>query len=144
MSDQLDLFKEYLAKLKGVVGEARTSVILANSLYVVVAGANDITNTYFSNPLRKLHFDVPSYTDLMVTSASSFVQVIVFHSCLSGTRSDFMSEQNLCPVKLPAARCDAISRYTKSKKNGFSESVIGTCRLEIDGESRAIEYTLFD
>ncbi|KAF7140269.1 hypothetical protein RHSIM_Rhsim06G0018200 [Rhododendron simsii] len=74
LSDQLDLFKEYLAKLKGVVGEARTSVILANSLYVVVAGANDITNTYFSNPLRKLHFDVPSYTDLMVTSASSFVQ----------------------------------------------------------------------
>ncbi|KAI8549459.1 hypothetical protein RHMOL_Rhmol06G0026200 [Rhododendron molle] len=72
--DQLDLFKEYLAKLKGVVGEARTSVILANSLYVVVAGANDITNTYFGNPLRKLHFDVPSYTDLMVTSASSFVQ----------------------------------------------------------------------
>ncbi|KAH7850121.1 hypothetical protein Vadar_028209 [Vaccinium darrowii] len=74
LSDQLELFKEYLAKLKGVVGDERTSTILANSLYVLVAGANDITNTYFSNPLRRLHFDVPSYTDLLVTSASNFVQ----------------------------------------------------------------------
>ncbi|KAL7244789.1 hypothetical protein ACSBR2_000197 [Camellia fascicularis] len=74
LSDQIELFKEYIARLKGVVGEERTITILANSLYVVVAGSNDITNTYFNNPIRKLHFDVPSYTDLMVTSASNSVQ----------------------------------------------------------------------
>ncbi|XP_057468673.1 GDSL esterase/lipase EXL3-like [Actinidia eriantha] len=74
LSDQIELFKEYVARLKGVVGEARTRTIVADSIYVVVAGSNDITNTYFNNPIRKLHFDVPSYTDLMVTSASSFVE----------------------------------------------------------------------
>lgn len=40
---------------------------------------------------------------------------------------------NLCPVKLiPAARYDAISRYTNRKKSGFSECVIGTCSLEME------------
>ncbi|KAA8528769.1 hypothetical protein F0562_036124 [Nyssa sinensis] len=74
LSNQLELFKEYIVKLKGVVGEERTSTILANSLYMVFAGSNDITNTYFSTPLRKFRYDVPSYTDLMVSWASTFVQ----------------------------------------------------------------------
>ncbi|XP_057469462.1 GDSL esterase/lipase EXL3-like [Actinidia eriantha] len=74
MSDQLELFKEYMKKLKGVVGDERTSTILANSLHVIVTGSNDIANTYFNNPIRNLHYDISSYADLMVTSASSFVQ----------------------------------------------------------------------
>ncbi|KAA8537492.1 hypothetical protein F0562_027100 [Nyssa sinensis] len=74
LSDQLELFKEYIVKLKGIVGEERTSNVLASSLYMVVAGSNDILNTYFGGPLRKPHYDVPSYTDLMVSSASTVVQ----------------------------------------------------------------------
>ncbi|KAL6995878.1 hypothetical protein U1Q18_006012 [Sarracenia purpurea var. burkii] len=74
LSDQLELFKEYTAKLRGVVGEKITTTILANSLFLIVAGSNDVTNTFFNNPLRRLHYDVPSYTDLMLASASNFVQ----------------------------------------------------------------------
>ncbi|XP_057490048.1 GDSL esterase/lipase EXL3-like [Actinidia eriantha] len=74
LSDQLELFKEYIERLKGVVGDERASTILANSLHLIVAGSNDITNTYFNNPVRNLHYNVSSYTDLMVTSATSFVQ----------------------------------------------------------------------
>uniref|UniRef100_A0A5B7B2B9 GDSL esterase/lipase EXL3-like n=1 Tax=Davidia involucrata TaxID=16924 RepID=A0A5B7B2B9_DAVIN len=74
LSDQLELFKEYIVKLKGAVGEERTSTILTNSLYTVFAGSNDLTNTYFSTPIRRLQYDVPSYTDFMVSKASAFVQ----------------------------------------------------------------------
>uniref|UniRef100_A0A5B7AYL0 GDSL esterase/lipase EXL3-like n=1 Tax=Davidia involucrata TaxID=16924 RepID=A0A5B7AYL0_DAVIN len=74
LSDQLEMFEEYIENLKGVVGEERTSTILSDSLYMVVAGSNDITNTYFSTLLRKLQYDIPSYADLMVSSASTFVQ----------------------------------------------------------------------
>ena len=77
LSDQIKLFKEYIERLKGVVGDEGTSTILANSLFVVVAGSNDIINTYFSTPIRRSHYDVASYTDLLITLASSFVQVIV-------------------------------------------------------------------
>ncbi|KAK3016598.1 hypothetical protein RJ639_005871 [Escallonia herrerae] len=76
LSDQLDLYKEYVAKLKELVGEDSTSTIVSNSLYIVVAGSNDITNTYFNNPLRRLHFEFSSYTDLMLDSASAFAQAM--------------------------------------------------------------------
>ncbi|KAF3446808.1 hypothetical protein FNV43_RR11988 [Rhamnella rubrinervis] len=74
LSDQIQMFKEYIGKLQGMVGEERTNFILANSLFLVVAGSDDIANTYFTVPLRKLQYDVPAYTDLMVNSASGFLQ----------------------------------------------------------------------
>ena len=69
------MFKEYIGKLKGIVGEDRTNFILANSLFVVVAGSDDIANTYFVAHARQLQYDVPAYTDLMVNAASNFVKV---------------------------------------------------------------------
>ncbi|KAL8148028.1 hypothetical protein AgCh_005386 [Apium graveolens] len=75
LSDQIDLFNEYIAKLKVAVGAQTKSVILTNSLFVVVAGSNDITNTYFNNPIRRLHYDYASYTDLLIYSASGFAQL---------------------------------------------------------------------
>ncbi|XP_060199859.1 GDSL esterase/lipase EXL1-like [Lycium barbarum] len=74
LSRQLALFKEYIVKLKEIVGEDRKNEILANSLFILVTGSNDITNTYFSTPLRKSYYNISSYADLLVNSASSFVQ----------------------------------------------------------------------
>ncbi|KAK9271306.1 hypothetical protein L1049_026896 [Liquidambar formosana] len=76
LTDQLRLFKEYIEKLKGVVGEERTNFILANSIFLVVSGSDDIANTYFLTHVRELHYDVPSYTNLMVNWASTFLQVL--------------------------------------------------------------------
>ncbi|XP_050363228.1 GDSL esterase/lipase EXL3-like [Argentina anserina] len=72
LSDQLEQFKGYIDRLKGIVGEKRTSFIISNSLIFVVLGSNDISNTYFGSPLRRLHFDVPSYTDFILNQASQF------------------------------------------------------------------------
>lgn len=69
------MFKEYIGKLKGIVGEERTNFILSNALFLVVAGSDDLANTYFTIRARKAQYDVPAYTDLMVNSASSFVKV---------------------------------------------------------------------
>ena len=69
------MFKQYIGKLKQIVGEDRTNFILANSLFLVVAGSDDIANTYFVARVRQLQYDVPAYTDLMVNSASDFVKV---------------------------------------------------------------------
>ncbi|XP_027333157.1 GDSL esterase/lipase EXL3-like [Abrus precatorius] len=74
LSDQLDMFKEYKAKLKNIVGENRTNFLVANSFYVVVAGSDDIANTYFVAHARQLQYDIPSYTDLMLNSASNFIK----------------------------------------------------------------------
>lgn len=76
LSDQLEMFKEYILKVKALVGEERTNYILANSIYLLVAGSNDIATTYFTLGFRKSQYDVASYADLMVDSASTFIQEI--------------------------------------------------------------------
>ncbi|CAI8606619.1 unnamed protein product [Vicia faba] len=75
LSSQLDMFKEYIGKLKNMVGEERTNFILSNSLFVLVGGSDDIANTYFIAHAR-LQYDIPAYTDLMSNSATNFVQEI--------------------------------------------------------------------
>lgn len=77
MSAQVDMFKEYISKLKGMVGEQRTKFIIEQSLYAVVGGSDDIANTYFVAHARELQYDIPSYTDLMVNEASHFLKVLL-------------------------------------------------------------------
>ncbi|KAK7382935.1 hypothetical protein VNO78_28599 [Psophocarpus tetragonolobus] len=72
LSGQLDLLKEYIGKLRGLVGEDRTNFIIANSLFVVVFGSNDISNTYFLSRVRQLQYDFPAYADFLLHSASNF------------------------------------------------------------------------
>ncbi|XP_071703401.1 GDSL esterase/lipase EXL3-like [Rutidosis leptorrhynchoides] len=74
--DQLKQFKEYIEKLEHMVGEEKTQYILANSIFLVVAGSDDLANTYFIIGIRKLQYDIPSYADLMVSSGSNFIQEI--------------------------------------------------------------------
>ncbi|XP_047328589.1 GDSL esterase/lipase EXL3-like isoform X1 [Impatiens glandulifera] len=74
MEDQMNHFKEYIGKLREVVGEEKTCFILANSFFVIVAGSNDITNTYYSVGLRRLQYDINSYSQFLAQSASQFVQ----------------------------------------------------------------------
>ncbi|GAA0148716.1 hydrolase [Lithospermum erythrorhizon] len=73
---QVNYFKEYIGKLKGFVGEERANYILNNALYLVVAGSDDLANTYFTIGIRKLQYDIPSYADLMVSGASTFIEEI--------------------------------------------------------------------
>lgn len=75
LSDQLRLFKEYIEKLNVNFGVDRTNFILANSIFLLVAGSDDIVNTYFTLRARK-EYDLPAYTNLLVNLASSFLEEI--------------------------------------------------------------------
>ncbi|KAL3634338.1 hypothetical protein CASFOL_021392 [Castilleja foliolosa] len=74
LASQLDQFKEYIIKLKGIVGEENANKILSNSLYLVVAGTDDIANNYFAIGTRRVQYDISSYADLLVSLATSFIQ----------------------------------------------------------------------
>ncbi|KAJ6840043.1 uncharacterized protein M6B38_312395 [Iris pallida] len=74
MDDQLDHFKEYMEKLKAIAGEERAAFIIAESRYMVVTGSDDLANTYFTAQIRKEQYDLPSYINFLVRSASSFFQ----------------------------------------------------------------------
>lgn len=51
--------------------------ILSNSLYLVIAGTDDLANTYFSTGVGRLEYDIGAYTNLMVDSAFNFIKVRV-------------------------------------------------------------------
>ncbi|KAK1261886.1 GDSL esterase/lipase EXL3 [Acorus gramineus] len=73
-SDQLKMFEEYKEKLRAVAGEERAASIISESFYTVCFGSDDLANTYFTTPFRKAEYDLPSYVDLMLTSAVDFLK----------------------------------------------------------------------
>mgnify|MGYP001792135954 CR=1 FL=1 len=75
IGDQLKYFIEYKKKVTEMVGEERCDYIVSKGLHFLVAGSDDIANTYFGLSTRRFHYDFDSYANLMVTSASSYVQV---------------------------------------------------------------------
>ncbi|KAI8549464.1 hypothetical protein RHMOL_Rhmol06G0026600 [Rhododendron molle] len=88
LDDQLKMFREYIGKIKGIVGEDRANFVLTNSLFFVVAGSDDLINTYFGPGITKLQYDINSYTDFMVQLACDFVKEVY---ALGAKRIAFLS-----------------------------------------------------
>ncbi|KAI4389621.1 hypothetical protein MLD38_001827 [Melastoma candidum] len=74
LTDQLEHFKEYIGKLRAAIGDEQTNFTLGKSMFLLVAGSDDIANTYFTSGVRKFQYDMFSYTDMMAKSASKFLQ----------------------------------------------------------------------
>ncbi|KAL9269112.1 GDSL esterase/lipase-like protein [Drosera capensis] len=71
---QLNLFKEYQSKVVAAVGQNRTAEIISKSMYLVCAGSNDVTDTYFATPFRKPFYNMTAYADLLKGFANNFVK----------------------------------------------------------------------
>ncbi|KAL2346229.1 hypothetical protein Fmac_000229 [Flemingia macrophylla] len=116
LPEQLEQFKKYSENLKGNFGESKTNFILSKGLVLVVSSSNDIANTYFATGARKLQYDIPSYTDMLVQTASSFVKELyesglrrigVFGApplgCLPFLRTLFGGLQRICVEEINMA-----------------------------------------
>ncbi|XP_047081151.1 GDSL esterase/lipase At1g20120-like [Lolium rigidum] len=69
---QLELFLDYKEKLKALVGEEEMARVISEGIYFTVMGANDLANNYFTIPLRRHQYDLPSYVEFLVSSAVNF------------------------------------------------------------------------
>uniref|UniRef100_A0ACD5ZYU2 Uncharacterized protein n=1 Tax=Avena sativa TaxID=4498 RepID=A0ACD5ZYU2_AVESA len=69
---QLELFLDYKERLKALVGEEETARVISEGVYFTVMGANDLANNYFTIPLRRHQYDLPSYVKFLVSSAVNF------------------------------------------------------------------------
>ncbi|XP_020597714.1 GDSL esterase/lipase EXL3-like [Phalaenopsis equestris] len=74
LDGQLNLFVEYKKKVKAIVGEKRAAYIINNAAYLIVTGTDDLANTYFPTPFRRFEYDLPSYINFTVQSASTYIQ----------------------------------------------------------------------
>ncbi|CAA6669715.1 unnamed protein product [Spirodela intermedia] len=101
MPDQLELFKKYASQVRAIAGAEKGDAILAEAIYAIAAGNDDIANTYFSTPFRRSLFDIPSYVNMIASYASAFIEELIN---LGARRIGFVS---LPPLGcLPA--CDPI------------------------------------
>lgn len=91
MDGQLELLRQYKAKLETAMGSERTSAIVADSLYVVAAGSDDIANTYFHTNLRRQDYTISNYTDFLATSAAFFFEVLFLLPLVFIKTTRFMS-----------------------------------------------------
>ncbi|KAM7259827.1 hypothetical protein ACFE04_015568 [Oxalis oulophora] len=74
LPDQLDLFRQYISKIKSAAGEQKAANILSQAFFLVCVGSNDIANTYYATPIRRAEYDVNSYADFTSSQASSFLK----------------------------------------------------------------------
>ncbi|XP_050126155.1 GDSL esterase/lipase EXL3-like [Malus sylvestris] len=129
LSDQLKQFKEYIEKLKGIVGEEKTNFIIQNSLILVVAGSNDISNTYFLSGVRELEYDVPSYTDFMLKYASDFIKDLYG---LGARRIGVLSAPPIGCVPSQRTVKGGIQRDCDEKQNQASQLFNSKLSVEMD------------
>ncbi|KAL6846688.1 hypothetical protein ACP4OV_024136 [Aristida adscensionis] len=74
MQEELNMFAEYREKLAGVAGDEAAAGIVAEALFLVCAGTDDLANNYFLSPVRALQYDVSAYVDFLVQQASDFMK----------------------------------------------------------------------
>ncbi|CAN1824641.1 GDSL esterase/lipase EXL1 [Linum perenne] len=81
LSEQLRQFKEYVNRVKAMIGEEEGRKLVSKSLVVILLSSNDIANTYFNSRIRELQYDFPTYADLLVKSATAFVMELYSSGC---------------------------------------------------------------
>ncbi|KAK9062909.1 hypothetical protein SSX86_020099 [Deinandra increscens subsp. villosa] len=74
LSDEIEMFKEYIVKLDGIVGEEEANHIISESLYLVSWSSNDWGISYTAVPIRKIQNDVEAYANFLVEKATEFIQ----------------------------------------------------------------------
>ncbi|KAK1570570.1 hypothetical protein Q3G72_003919 [Acer saccharum] len=74
VSKQIKLFRDYIRKIKGIVGEEKAKKIISGSLVVISAGTNDFIFSFYDIPTRRLEFSVGGYQDFLLHRLRSFVK----------------------------------------------------------------------
>uniref|UniRef100_A0ACD5VY74 Uncharacterized protein n=1 Tax=Avena sativa TaxID=4498 RepID=A0ACD5VY74_AVESA len=74
LEQQLEYFDEYRDKLVAIAGEEETQRIIDGAFFFVCAGTDDVANTYFTTPFRRIEYDIPSYVDLLLVGVDKFLR----------------------------------------------------------------------
>lgn len=75
LTKQLEYFKECESRVRAVIGEKRTKKLIRNALFLVSAGTNDFVVNYFTVPIRRKSYSIPSYMDFLLKQIQQLMQV---------------------------------------------------------------------
>eukprot|EP00257_Ricinus_communis_P019214 XP_015578138.1 GDSL esterase/lipase At2g24560 [Ricinus communis] len=126
MSDQLELFRNYISRLKGIVGEVEANYIIDNALVIVSAGTNDFVYNYYDSPTRRLQFNISTYQDFLLSNLHNFIKEL----CNLGGRS-------MVIVGLPPIGCLPLQITAR-----YKESMQRNCLKDENSDSQAYNIKL--
>ncbi|GAV75932.1 Lipase_GDSL domain-containing protein [Cephalotus follicularis] len=99
LTQQLEYFKEYKAKLAKVAGRKKSASIISGSIYLLSAGSSDFVQNYYVNPLINTVLTPDQYGSQLLSAFTSFVK------SLYGLGGRKLGVTSLPPTGcLPAAR----------------------------------------
>lgn len=81
VSKQVELFKSYIEKLRGVVGEEKGKKIIGEALVIISAGTNDLVFNFLDIPTRRLEFDMSGYQSFLLERLEKFVKELYDLGC---------------------------------------------------------------
>ena len=79
LTQQVEYFKEYQAKLAEVAGSSKSASIIKDALYVLSAGSGDFLQNYYVNPFLNHAYTPDQYGSFLIDAFTSFVKV---YNCL--------------------------------------------------------------
>ncbi|KAA8541726.1 hypothetical protein F0562_022878 [Nyssa sinensis] len=74
LSQQLQYYKEYQAKVAKAAGSKKATSILKDALYIVSAGSSDFVQNYYVNPLLNKQYTPDQYSSYLVGIFSTFIK----------------------------------------------------------------------
>jgi hypothetical protein len=80
--NQVEDFKKYIVRLKGIVGEKEAMKIIRGALVIISAGTNDFIFNFYDIPTRRLEFNITGYHEFLQKRLQHFVKVSI-HICLA-------------------------------------------------------------
>ncbi|KAK1441039.1 hypothetical protein QVD17_06875 [Tagetes erecta] len=76
ISVQLEMFKQYISKIKKKVGEEAANNTINNSVFFFSSSSNDFLTNYYVFPFRRLEYDVQRYGNKLVKIAADYIREI--------------------------------------------------------------------
>ncbi|XP_038693368.1 GDSL esterase/lipase At2g30310-like [Tripterygium wilfordii] len=81
MPRQIQLFGEYVERLKSTVGEQMGNKILREVLVIVSSGTNDFIINFYDMPTRRLRYNISGYQDFLHSKLQDFVKELYNMGC---------------------------------------------------------------
>ncbi|XP_023742438.1 GDSL esterase/lipase At1g58430 [Lactuca sativa] len=76
VTKQLYYFKEYIKRLKKVVGIKEANRIIEGALVSISGGTNDFTISYYDLPSRRDNFSMDDYQDYILKKLQNFINFV--------------------------------------------------------------------
>lgn len=80
---QVEMFKQYISRLKSAAGAAEASRIVGEALVLVSAASNDLSISFYDSPARSGNFTITQYHDFLIQKIEDFIKAFAILNLLS-------------------------------------------------------------